>query len=108
MADTSLTDAPVDENGRTLPESIRIGSTPRITPNELRLIKAQTGASLEGLMNDPADAMQVMIYLRLLREGYKPTWDEAGDVAADLSDEPPDPSKPDSSTTSPPSVASGG
>jgi hypothetical protein len=90
-----------------LPKSVRIGGTPRLTPNELRVIKATTGKTLENLMSDEADAMQAMVWLRLRRGGFDPTWEEAGDVEADLSDLPLDPTSGESSTTSPGSAASG-
>jgi hypothetical protein len=108
MASTDLipTDAP--PNGAELPTFVRVSATPRLSPNELRVLKAMTGRTLETLMNDEADAMQAMVWLALRRAGHHDvTWDQAGDVEADMTPEPPDPTPAASSMTSPPSAASG-
>jgi hypothetical protein len=110
MAEADIAATPQDAppNGTGLPKSIVVGGSPRLTPNELRAVRATTGKTLEALMTDEADAMQTMVWLKLRRAGYQATWDQAGDVEADLAPEPPDPTPSASLTTSRASVDSGG
>ena len=72
-------------NGTALPEAVQVGGTPRLTPNELRLLKAATGRALSDLFADEADAMQAMVWLKLRREGFDVSWEQAGDMPADMS-----------------------
>lgn len=78
-----------DNGSKAVPASIQVTAQPRLSPNELRLLKAVTGKSLGELFGDEADAMQAMVYLRLRRDGYSLSWDEAGDVQADMAPEVP-------------------
>lgn len=89
------------------PVAVRMSGTPRLTPNELRLLKAVTGRALQEVMGDEADAMQAMVWLRLRRAGYVVTWEQAGDVEADLSEDEPDPTSGGPSPRSPVSAATG-
>ena len=104
--------AVTDVNGdrRTLPESIVI-TQKRITPNGARAVRAASGRSISE-MTDEADRMQIVVFLQLLRDGYTPTWDEAGDVGIeggmDDDAETPDPTSGELSPTSPRSAATGG
>jgi hypothetical protein len=105
-----LTDAPPASNGdsaRALPASIAIGSAPAFSPNELRVLKAQTGRTLESIMNDEADAMQATIWFALRRAGYDPTFEAAGEVRGEMATLEPDPTIGAASTTSPHSADSG-
>ena len=90
------------------PVSIRMAGSPRMTPNELRLLKAATGRSLADVMGDEADAMQALVWLRLRRAGYALAWEAAGDVEAELVEPPPDPTSGGPSGVSPLSVTTGG
>jgi hypothetical protein len=92
----------------TLPESIAVGASPRLTPNELRFLKVSTGRTLSDLFADEADAMQSMVWLKLRRAGYAVSWDAAGDVEAIMGDAAVDPTNSGPSPTSPLSVATGG
>lgn len=101
--------AVVRNGDRPLPDAVVVGTTPRMTPNELRLAKAVTGRSLSDLMGDEADAMQTVVFLKLRRDGYHDvTWEQAGDVVAILEDPAVDPTNADASTSSPHSAGSGG
>jgi hypothetical protein len=91
-----------------LPETVQIGGTPRLTPNELRFLKVATGRTLSDLFGDEADAMQAMVWLKLRRAGHHVTWEQAGDVEADMTDGPPDPTKVGTLPTSPLSADIGG
>jgi len=100
----------MSENGtqtKQLPTSVRVGGTPRLTPNELRVLKVTTGRTLQELFADEADAMQAMVWVKLRREGFSVSWDQAGDVEADMADAPVDPTNAPVSQTSPRSVDSG-
>jgi len=95
-----------------LPTSVRIaGDAPlRFTPNELALIRAQTGQTITDLL-DGDDRWRVIAWLRLRRVGYPGVqWDDLGDLEIELvaTDEPQrDPTDAPSSTTSPPSAGTG-
>jgi hypothetical protein len=103
MAMTNGTEQAVE-----LPTTVQVGGTPRMTPNELRFLKVATGRTLQELFADEADAMQAMVWVRLRRDGYTVTWDQAGDVEADMTDVPVDPTNVANSPTSPLSADSGG
>jgi hypothetical protein len=98
----------VTSNGDTLPTTVQVGGTPRLTPNELRFLKVATGRTLQDLFADEADAMQAMVWIKLRREGHTVTWEQAGDVEADMTETPVDPTNGPVSLTSPPSAVSGG
>jgi hypothetical protein len=54
-----------------------------MSANELRTLKVDTGKSLSELLGDDADdadRLQVMVWLRLARDGIPCTWHQAGDV----------------------------
>ena len=100
----------MSENGtqtQQLPTTVRVGGTPRLTPNELRMLKVTTGRTLQELFADEADAMQAMVWVKLRREGFSVSWDQAGDVEADMADAPVDPMNAPDSLTLPRSVDSG-
>jgi len=97
---------------KPLPAAVTIGGTPdmRLTPNQMRALKAETGMTLEQLIGDNAEdanRLQAIVWLELRRQGYEASWDEIGDVAIEFQPEEPDPTSGGSSTSSPPSVASG-
>lgn len=86
-----------------LPESITIANPNdlRVSPNELRALKAVTGRSMSDLMGedaDDADRMQAIVWLELRRLGYLPAWDEVGDVAIAFGETTPDPTPTDTSS----------
>lgn len=95
------------QNGTALPISVQVGGTPRLTPNELRMLKVTTGRTLEQLFSDEADAMQAMVWCKLRRAGFSVSWDQAGDVEADMAEAPVDPMSVGSSQTLPRSAATG-
>lgn len=103
MTETNGAQAPA-----ALPAAVQVGGTPRLTPNELRFLKVTTGRTLADLFGDEADAMQAMVWVKLRRAGFSVTWDEAGDVEADMSEAPVDPMNVGTSPTSPLSADSGG
>ena len=92
MDTAELADSP------TLPEFVTVSQTPdiRFTPNEMRRMKDQTGRTMTQLMGEDApeeDRLQAMVWLQLQRDGFDPTWDEAGDVAIRFEVDVPDPTK---------------
>ena len=102
----------VTTNGSTadkgpLPEAVYVSNSARFTPNQLRQLRAVSGIGLEQVMGDEANVFQAMIYFKLWRMGYEPSWEACGYVSAILEDEPQDPSSPESVTTSQPSAATG-
>lgn len=105
---------PLTVMAEQLPELVTITQTTgvRFTPNELRLLKADTGRGLNELMGedaDDADRMQTLAWLRLRREGRQVAWADLGDVLVEVRAEAAaDPTSAGSSTSSPPSAASGG
>ena len=87
---------PVRLPTRELPESVTVSQTPdlRMTPNQMRALKAETGRTLEELMGegaDDADRLQAMVWLELRRQGYHAEWDAIGDVGIEIKAEPSDP-----------------
>ncbi|HEV8163151.1 MAG TPA: hypothetical protein VGR74_01650 [Actinomycetota bacterium] len=81
-----------------------------MAPNELRELKRQTGQSMTELLGDgadDADRLQVMVWLRLRRDGHRPSWDEAGDVAVVYRTVVPDPTNGGPPISSPPSATTG-
>jgi hypothetical protein len=103
----AVTDLP-----RRLPESVRIARD--WTPNELRSLKVETGRALSDLiggdendMDKAPDRIQSLVWIALRRAGYDCSWDEAGDVRPDMTEDTPDPTKPGSSSSSSSSAGSG-
>lgn len=103
---------PVVSLPRPLPTSIRVAQG--MTPNEMRALKTQTGRSLTDLLGgDPEDMdkapdrLQSLVWIALRRAGYDVSWQQAGDVAADTEEEPPDPTPTDTSNRSSTSAGSG-
>jgi len=95
-----------------LPSSVVVTDQPdmRLTPNQMRALKAETGRTLEELMGegaDEADRLQAMVWLELRRQGYSAGWDEIGDVAVEFQPSEPDPMSGEPSTSSPHSADSG-
>ena len=84
-------------NQRALPDSVLVTQTPdlRMTPNQIRALKAESGRNLSDLMDasaDEADRMQAIVWLALRRQGYEASWDDAADVAIEFQgDAAPDP-----------------
>lgn len=94
------------------PETITIQGTPdvRLTPNQMRALKAETGRTLEELLGDnadDADRIQTLVWLNLRRQGFNAPWDDIGDVGVEFEPEVPDPTNGDDSPTSPPSATTG-
>lgn len=55
------------------------GGTFGFTPNELRLLKATTGKTLQEM--DEADTTQVAVWVKLRREGHLDlSWERCGDI----------------------------
>ncbi len=80
---------------------VRDANDLRVSPNELRALLAATGRTMTALMGDDADdadRMQAIVWLELRRRGFRPTWDEAGDVAISFGTPTPDPTETDTST----------
>jgi hypothetical protein len=97
---------------QTLPATIRVAQT--LTPNEMRALKAATGRNLNDLMGGDAedmeqapDRIQSLVWVALRRAGHDCSWDEAGDVAPDMTEAPVDPTNGASSTKSFTSAAGG-
>lgn len=91
-----------------LPEAVYVTNGARFTPNQLRQLRAVSGVSLEEVMGDEANVFQSLIYFKLQRMGYQPSWDDCGNIAAIMEDEPEDPTLPESVTGLPHSAATGG
>ena len=96
-----------------VPESLKItdAGDMRLSPNDMRELKAATGrklTELTGEQADEADAMQTMAWLHLRRSGNPVPWELLGDVAIEFEvDATPDPTSDAPSTTSPDSADSG-
>jgi hypothetical protein len=108
-----MADPDVIQMPRPLPDVIVISGSGdlRLTANEMRRLKEASGRTMTELMGegaDEADRLQAMVWLRLRRDGHDPTWEQAGDVALETEEEPPDPTSGERSTSSPSSVGSGG
>lgn len=81
-----------------LPDSITVTATPemRLSPNDIRRLREQTGrtfAELSGDEADEADRMQTMTWLQLRRQGHDVRWADCGDIAVEFQVEEPDPTK---------------
>jgi hypothetical protein len=109
MVETALEPAAANGNSRPLPPFIVVTAAPRFSANQLRMIRAATGVPLETVMNDAASIVQAFAWLELRKAGYDTiTWDEAGDVPLEFSDETADPTSAGMPTASPHSAVSGG
>lgn len=87
-----MVETEVSPNGtRALPQFVKIQGAPRFSANQLRMVQAATGRSMEQLMNDAASVVQAFVWLQLRRDGYEVTFDEAGDVPIEFADDVPDP-----------------
>ena len=81
---------------RPLPEVVEIDVSvgmPPHSPRETSLLREQTGRGFQELAGEDADdgdRERVMVWFKLRRLGYEPTWEEAGDVLIDYT--MPDPS----------------
>jgi hypothetical protein len=89
----------------TLPTEIEVDPDRmevRMTPNELRLLKQQTGRNLNDLLGenaDDADRLQMTVWLKVRRDGIDADWDACGDIAIVFASEAaPDPLNGSSST----------
>jgi hypothetical protein len=97
---------------RQLPDSVQFdvnAGMPPHSPRETSLLKEMTGRSFQELAGegaDDGDREQVLVWFKLRRLGYEPTWEEAGDVLIDYVAT--NPSSGGDSTSSPPSAGSGG
>lgn len=95
-----------------LPDVIEIDPTEGMPPHSARetsLLAQLSGKKLEELVGDNADQgdrERVLVWFRLRRLGYEPTWDEAGDVLINYV--LPNPPSGGASTGSPPSATTGG
>jgi hypothetical protein len=83
---------------RALPTSVKLVRGMMLTPNEMRTVKAMTGRTLTDLlggdendMDRAPDRIQTLVWIQLRREGFDPSWDDAGDVLPSYEQERPDP-----------------
>jgi pimeloyl-ACP methyl ester carboxylesterase len=79
---------------RRYPDAVRALVLDSAVPNTLVLGSEHARnleATLQELFADEADAMQAMVWVKLRREGFAVSWDQAGDVEADMADAPVDP-----------------
>ena len=72
-----------------MPDSVKItdAGDMRLSPNDMRELKAATGrklTELTGEQADEADAMQTMAWLHLRRAGNPVPWELLGDVAIEF------------------------
>jgi len=73
----------------------------RMSPNELRQLKAETGRNLGDLLGedgDDADRLQTTVWLQLRRDGIVVPWDRCGDIAIEFVASSPDPTNGGSTT----------
>jgi hypothetical protein len=98
-----------------LPKAVRISPGTMFTPNELRRLKVISGHPLGELLDEEnldllPERLQASVWIALRREGYDVTWEQAGDVLPEMTQETeqPDPTMPAPSSSSSASAASGG
>jgi hypothetical protein len=88
---------------RELPKTMRVPSTAEgLTPNEMRKLKEASGRRLDDIFGDETDLddkTQALIWVQLRRDGFDPSWDDAGDVMPITEDEAPDPTSGGRSAT---------
>jgi hypothetical protein len=103
--DESVTAADVVERSNGV---MRLKSTPRLRPNEMRALRAETGKTMTEIMADDIDALQFAVWLQARREGRDVSWEEAGDIEIEfVAPAPPDPGSGGDSTSTPPFAATG-
>jgi hypothetical protein len=96
---------------KEIPDKLKLSTTEvdvRLTPNEMRHMREATGKQLTELLGEGAeesDRIQAIIWVKLRREGYELTWEQAGDILPEF--EEPDPTSGDEPSSSPPSAGSG-
>ena len=95
-----------------MPESVTLSQAGdlRMSPNDMRELKAQTGRTLSELTGegaDEADALQTMAWLKLRRQGVEAVWSEMGDVVLEFQEAEPDPMSGAPSMPSPDSATTG-
>ena len=96
-----------------LPAEVEIDLSSPMVPHtsaEITMLKVMTGKRYQELVGEGADdgeRFQVMVWLRLRRLGFQPTWAEAGDVVIKWVNVPEDPTNAADLTTLPASVVSG-
>jgi hypothetical protein len=102
---------PVTQLKRPLPATVPIPeSAEGLTPNEMRKLKEVSGRRLDELFGEEVDLddkTQALVWVQLVRAGYAPSWDEAGDVRPATGGEEPDPTSGARSSSSPPSATTG-
>lgn len=83
---------------RALPLTVALKRGMMLTPNEMRLVREMTGRTLTDLlggdendMDATPDRIQTLIWVQLRRDGFDPSWEDAGDVLPTYLQEPPDP-----------------
>jgi hypothetical protein len=102
---------PVRLPTRQLPEMIEIDPAapmPPHSPRESGLLEEMTGKDFTALVGEEAstrDREKVLVWFRLRRLGFEPTWEEVDDVLIDY--RTPDPISAEASSSSPPSADSG-
>jgi hypothetical protein len=90
--------------------AINLEQAGRITPNQMRMIRAVTGKTMSEIFGEDAaeeDRLQAMIWLELRKQGFDPSWDQAGDVGLEAVTDQADPTTTANSTGSPLFAASG-
>ena len=102
----------VNQTNGSLPDYVVVTEQQgrRLTPNEIRALKAETGRTLEELFgekSDEAEKMQTLAWLALRRQGFQVRWDDCGDIAVEPRAEVPDPTSGEPSASSPVSAGSG-
>lgn len=106
-----MAESPLAHLPPPLPDTVRLTTIqPRFSANELRMLKAQTGRTMEQIMGpeaDDADRWQTMAWLELRRAGHDVSWNQAGDVQVEIVQEAPDPTSAGLSPSSPPSATTG-
>jgi hypothetical protein len=97
---------------RRLPEVVEFdvnAGMPPHSPRETSMLKEMTGRSFQELAGegaDDGDRERVLVWFKLRRLGFEPTWEETGDVLIEYVT--PNPPSGGDSTSSPPSAGSGG
>lgn len=108
MAEPELVKLP---ERRELPEVVELNTDegmPPHSPRETSMLKQMTGSSFAELVGpdaDDGDRECVLVWFKLRRLGYEPTFEEARDVLVRYVQ--PDPTSGGEPTTLPPSAATG-
>jgi hypothetical protein len=95
VAETEVSTLPPLPMGE-LPTQVTIRGTPdvRMSPNQMRALKAETGKSLDELMGEgaeEADRLQAIAWLELRKAGFAVSWDDVADVLVEIETEEADP-----------------